>query len=145
MGIVHTPRVIATIARSFLKQSKIHPDARTRIGLADAHKYEARAGLFDIDYLGHMNNAAYLYHAEYARWAMSMENGWIQAMMKNNSHFVVSAQSCRYRAEIRPVFRKFEVESILIGIDDKNMWMYVDTGFFRRCPLKRLQMNVTSC
>lgn len=124
MGIVHTPRVIATVARSYLKQSK-NPAVRTRIGLADPHEYQARAGLFDVDYLGHLNNAAYLYHAEYARWAMSTENGWISAMMKSNSHFIVSAQSCRYRAEIRPVFRKFKIESILAGVDDKNMWLYV--------------------
>jgi acyl-CoA thioesterase FadM len=122
MGIVHTPRVIATVAKSWLTQSN-SAKVRTRLGLADPHKYYARAGLFDVDYLGHLNNAAYLYHAEYARWAMSTENGWIQAMFNHKSHFVVASQSCRYRAEIRPVFRKFEVESIVLAMDDKNMWM----------------------
>jgi acyl-CoA thioesterase FadM len=114
MGLVHTPRVLATVAKSWLKRSS-NPETRTRIGLVEPHKYHARAGLLDVDYLGHLNNAAYFYHAEYARWAMSTENGWIQAMMKSNSHFIVTAQSCRYRTEIRPVFRKFEVESVVVG------------------------------
>jgi len=72
-----------------------------------------------------LNNAAYLYHAEYARWAMCTENGWIHAMVKSHSHFIASSISCRYRAEIRPIFRKFEIETKLVSIDEKNLWLYV--------------------
>jgi acyl-CoA thioesterase FadM len=82
-------------------------------------------GVFDVDYLGHMNNAAFLSHAEYARWEMTAANGLVQAMYKTNTHYMVSSVSCRYRAEVRPLFRKFEVQSMVGGMDEKNIWMYV--------------------
>ena len=121
MGIIHTPRVLATIAKGMMKKSKT--ENRLGIGFVDPHKYYARAGLFDVDYLGHLNNAAYFNHAEYARWEMSATNGWLEAMMKNNAHYFLTSASCRYRAEIRPVFRKFEIQSIVAGMDDKNLWV----------------------
>jgi Thioesterase-like superfamily len=121
MGIVHTPRVLATIVKGFMKQSS-NPNIRSRIGLTDPHLYRARAGLVDYAF-GHLNNAAFLYHAEYARWAMTAENGWLNAMIKNKAMMIVVAQSCRYRAEIKPFFRRFEVESTVLGMDDRNMWL----------------------
>ncbi len=117
MGIVHTPRVLATLAKSMFQSSN------KLIGITEPHKYYGRAGLFDVDYLGHLNNAAYLSHAEYARWSMSATNGWLEAGIKHNSHYVLTSASCRYRAEIRPVFRKFEIQTIVAGIDEKNLWM----------------------
>lgn len=126
MGIVHTPRVIATIAKGMMRQSKSSSkESTTRLGVVDPYKYYARAGLFDVDYLGHLNNAAYFSHAEYARWEMSAVNGWLPAMMKNNAHYYLTSASCRYRAEIRPLFRKFEIQTVVAGMDDKNLWMYV--------------------
>lgn len=121
MGIIHTPRVLATIAKGMMK--KPNSPIRSRIGVIEPHKYFARAGLFDVDYLGHLNNAAFLNHAEYARWEMSAVNGWLEAMMKNNAHYFLTSASCRYRAEIRPIFRKFEIQSIVAGMDEKNLWL----------------------
>lgn len=121
MGIIHTPRVIATIAKGMWKQSS-NLETRTRIGLAEPHLYCARAGLVDYAF-GHLNNAAFFSHAEYARWAMTAENGWMNAMLKNRALLVVASQSCRYRAEIKPFYRKFDVETSLLGMDDRNMWL----------------------
>jgi acyl-CoA thioesterase FadM len=104
-----------------LKQSS-NPETRAKLGLVDPHKYRSRAGLIDYAF-GHLNNAAYLYHAEYARWSMMAENGWLNAMIKHRTLQVVVAQSCRYRAEIKPFFRQFEVESVVMGIEDRNMWL----------------------
>ena len=40
-------------------------------GYSNPHIYESKCGIFDIDIFGHMNNAAYLNHAEYARWELT--------------------------------------------------------------------------
>lgn len=123
MGLVHTPRVFASIAKGMMRQSNVKDkSSRIGIGLKEPHKYYARAGVLDYA-LGHLNNAAYFSHAEYARWEMGAVNGWMQAMMQDKSIYFVTAQSCRYRAEIRPFFREFEVQSIVSGMDDKNIWL----------------------
>jgi hypothetical protein len=122
MGIVHTPRVLASIAKGMMRHSKSKEN--TRLGIVEPHKYYSRAGMLDYA-LGHLNNAAFFSHAEYARWEMAATNGWMQAMMQDKSIYFVTSQSCRYRAEIRPFFREFEVQSIIGGMDDKNIWLYV--------------------
>jgi acyl-CoA thioesterase FadM len=72
-----------------------------------------------------MNNAAFLSHAEYARWEMTTANGLLTSMYKTKTNYMVSSVSCRYRAELRPLFRKFEVQSMVSGMDEKHIWMYV--------------------
>jgi acyl-CoA thioesterase FadM len=121
MGLIHTPRVLWTIANGLFKKSS-NPEIRARLGLADPHTYQSRAGFVDFAF-GHLNNAAYLSHAEYARCAMLAENGWLNAMIKNRAMLVVVSQSCRYRGEIKPFFRRFEVESTVIAMEDRNMWL----------------------
>jgi hypothetical protein len=54
MGVVHTPRTLISIAKGLWK-SRQDPNARNAaIGIP--HIYTARLGVFDVDYLGHMNN-----------------------------------------------------------------------------------------
>lgn len=71
MGLVHTPRVIFTIAKGLLTgKGKLSRNIPTNsvLGVGDNfHSYQARAGVFDVDYLGHMNNASFLAHCEMAR------------------------------------------------------------------------------
>lgn len=122
MGVIHTPRVIASVARGLWKKSA---SDHKLIDISKPQKYVARAGLFDVDYLGHMNNAVYFNHAEYARWEMTAVNGMLSAMFRSNSHFVLTSTTCRYRAEVRPLFRQFEVQSNVGGMDAKSIWMYV--------------------
>lgn len=119
MGLVHTPRVIWSAAKGWLRKSSVGKE----VGYTVPHKYYARAGLFDVDYMGHMNNAAFLSHAELARWEMTGSNGLIPAMMKHNTHFVVQSTTARYRAEVRPIFRKFQVDTTVCAVDDKNIWL----------------------
>ena len=122
MGLVHTPRVITSIAKGLIANPTVKD--KSRIGVVEPHKYYARAGILDYA-LGHLNNAAYFSHAEYARWEMSAANGWFKAMLQDKLAYFVTSQSCRYRSEIRPFFRKFEVQSIIGGIDNKHIWLYV--------------------
>ena len=79
--------------------------------------------MFDVDYLGHMNNAMYLSHAELARWEWTAYNGMLSAMTKKNIHFLVKGSCIRYRQEIRPIFRHFQIDSSIAGLDDKHFWI----------------------
>ena len=40
-----------------------------------------------------MNNAAYLAHAEYARWEWTAETGALETMYKNNINFIATSVS----------------------------------------------------
>ncbi|GAX11997.1 hypothetical protein FisN_8Lh091 [Fistulifera solaris] len=121
MGLIHTPRVLFSLVKGLVKRQS---SPERNVGLTDAHIYTARAGLFDVDYLGHLNNAAYLSHAELARWEMTSHNGLLSAMMKNNIAFLVAGSAVRYRREIRPVFCRFQIETTVAGLDDNNnIWI----------------------
>jgi len=131
MVLVHTPRSIAAILRG-LYQGRRAAAAATAATVTEvrgfglqnpAHVYKSRAGWLDVDYLGHMNNAAFLSHAEYARWEMSAANGLLTAMLNSKTHFVVASSFVRYRQELRPIFRKFEVESRVAALDRRNIWI----------------------
>jgi acyl-CoA thioesterase FadM len=67
--------------------------------------------------------AAYLTHAELARWELTSYYGMLQTMLKNNIHFLVVGTTIRYRREIRPLFSKFQIDTSVVGIDDRNLWM----------------------
>lgn len=134
MGLVHTPRTLHSIGRALLQRRKLLQEQATSgdsgkllslsgFGPTRPHIYQARAGLFDVDYLGHMNNAAYLTHAEFARWEWIAVNGNLFTMIQKQFNFVVASTAIRYRREVRPVFRRFQVETYLAGLDERNIWI----------------------
>lgn len=127
MGLVHTPRTLVSIAKGWIQRQRAKPtQGLIGFGSDNAYPYQSRVGLFDVDYIGHMNNAAYLSHAEYARWEMMTCNGLLPIFFKNGIHYIVSSTTIRYRQELRPLFRKFLVESYLAAIDDRNVWILHD-------------------
>jgi acyl-CoA thioesterase FadM len=124
MGLTHTPRVIAAIARGLLRRRGATEEAvkqGTGIGIHNPHIYQARAGLLDVDYLGHLNNAAYLSNAELARWELTAYNGLMKSMLHDKVSFLVTSSVIRYRREIRPIFRKFQIDSAVVGLTDKHI------------------------
>lgn len=151
MAILHTPRTIAAIARGMLKRRRdlaaiAATDTNTSatlpfVGIAPggrkndldnhtgasnkAHVYKSNLNVFfDADYLGHMNNASYLTHAEYARWEWTAENGTLQTMYREGMHFVVTNTAVRFRREISLRERAFEIHTSLHAIDDRHLWMH---------------------
>jgi len=152
MTLIHTPRVLWSIGkglktnRDILK--KVPPAATTTTTTATStirdnknkdqaslllagilpdappHIYHGRAGLFDVDYLGHMNNASSLTHAEYARWNWTAQTGMLTRLMKADTHFMVTSAAVRFRRQIRPFGRKFQVQTKLEAIDDDTFWVY---------------------
>lgn len=128
MGIVHIPRTAAAVAKGLIKryQSPLPEQAKSLIGIGSKnppHIYSSRAGLFDVDLMFHMNNASYLTHAELARWEWTAFGGTLAANLKTKSYFIVTASMIRWRREIAP-FQKFEIETRLGAVDDRNLWIY---------------------
>lgn len=120
MGLVHMPRVVASIAKGMYRGrqkgiSGFHQET---------HVYTGRVGAFDIDYLGHLNNAAYLNHAEYARWEWVAETGILKACFEKKTEFISASTLVRYRREIKPLFRKFEVHTCLCNVNDRTYSIY---------------------
>ena len=44
-------------------------------------------------------------------------------MYKHNVNYLVAGTTIRYRKEIRPIFRKFQIDTTVCGIDERNMWI----------------------
>lgn len=142
MVLLTTPRTAFSIGKGLLKRRASGSEtaaALSGIGLDNPYVYTARAGLFDVDFLGHMNNAMYLSHAELARWEWTAYNGMLSAMTKKNLHFLVKGSCIRYRQEIRPLFRHFQVDSCIAGLDEKHLWM---TQKFRYSSDDRVRAQV---
>lgn len=70
-----------------------------------------------------LHAAAYLANAEYARWEMVAYNGMLSAMYKHNVNYYVVGTTIRYRKEIRPIFRTFQVDTEICGIHGRTMWI----------------------
>ena len=128
MGIVHIPRSAAAIIRGMAKRqlSPLSDHEKSLVGIGPnnpPHVYTSRAGLFDVDVMMHMNNASYLTHAELARWEWSAFGGVLAGTARDKAAFIVTAATVRFRREIAP-FKKFDIETRLCGIDDRNCWVY---------------------
>lgn len=124
--LIHTPRTIHAIGKGLMRSRKDPKTAQGVAGIGHKNPFVSfnRAGIFDCDYLLHMNNAAYLSHAEYARWELCAYNGLMNSMYNDNVHFMVGGTAVRFRREIRPVFRAFEVHSFVARVDERSMWVY---------------------
>lgn len=147
MAIIHTPRSLAAIARGMMKRRRrlaaatandkrtATDDASGFVGFVpsrgsskpdddNAHVYKSRPNiLWDVDYLGHMNNASYLTHSEYARWEWTTETGALRSMYDHGMNFVVTQSAVRFRKEIG-LRDRFQIRSHLHAIDDRHLWMH---------------------
>lgn len=123
--LIHVPRVALAILRG--RAQRARSAAGEGWGFTKPHVYSARAGpLFDIDGLGHMNNAAYLVHCELARWELTAASGVLDYAMEQRAAFIVGMTAVQYRREIRPL-QRFEIHSQLVASDDK--WMTIAHEF----------------
>jgi acyl-CoA thioesterase FadM len=152
MGLIHTPRVLTSIARGWIQRrnhlrsierpsvatiaaASVAPiEAPSALHLPPAsgmgpnhgrYVYEARAGLIDYAF-GHLNNAAYLTHAELARWQMLAYAGLFPHMTRTSTHLVVAGTTIRYRKEIKPFRCKFRIESYFGRIENQRLWTIHD-------------------
>lgn len=121
MVLLTIPRMTAAIARGYLARRRGSVAEGT--GFHFPHVRSVRPSvLFDVDLFGHMNNAAFLVHAEMARWELSAATGLLEYALAHKAWFIVGSASVRFRRELKP-FQRFEVHSQLIDFDDR--WVTV--------------------
>ena len=144
MAIIHTPRLLAAIARGMIKRRRAiaagdsdprfvgfppppggpDTDGKNTDDNNNVHVYRSRPNvLWDVDYLGHLNNASYLTHAEYARWEWMTENGVLQTMYEQGMVMMLTHTAVRFRKEIG-LRDRFEIWSNLEAIDDRHIWTH---------------------
>jgi acyl-CoA thioesterase FadM len=83
---------------------------------------------YDLDLLGHMNNASYNSAAEFARWDWFLRTKMFQKLRQTKIGFVVLGQSFHYRRELR-LFQRYQIHTKLVGYDKK--FFYVEHTFTR--------------
>eukprot|EP01084_Bolivina_argentea_P189018 325191_1 len=82
--------------------------------------YYSRVHLYDIDFWLHMNNAAYLRHAELARVDYFIRSKIWNQLQKHNYAIAFVALNIRYRRELT-VFKKFEIQTRPIFWDELHL------------------------
>jgi len=111
----HNARIAGTVAMGLLRRRRTNPPA----GL-NMHIYKARAGLLDLDGYLHMNNAAYLTHAELARWNWFAYSGLLGFVARRKLLFLVTNSAITYRAPIGP-WKPFDVTTEICGWDERSI------------------------
>ncbi|KAL3662047.1 hypothetical protein V7S43_012855 [Phytophthora oleae] len=107
---------------SGLVYSVLHKKAKS--GLAGLHYpavWRARSGFLDCDVNLHLNNSAYLFSMELARWHFTASNGVLWQALKHRRMFLAASQAIRYRHAIPP-FHAYEIKTWLVYWD--GPWIY---------------------
>lgn len=81
-----------------------------------------RAGLFDIDFNMHINNANYMRFMEKARWDHPVQTNTWDLMLKEKLNFIVAGIEMGYIREI-PFAKQFEVQTHYLGWDEKYVYL----------------------
>lgn len=81
-----------------------------------------RAGLFDIDFNMHINNANYMRFMEKARWDHPVQTNTWDLMLKQKLNFIVAGIEMGYIREI-PFAKQFEVQTHYLGWDEKYVYL----------------------
>ncbi|ETI32578.1 hypothetical protein F443_20647 [Phytophthora nicotianae P1569] len=107
---------------SGLVHGVLHKNPRS--GLAGLHYpavWRARSGFMDCDVNLHLNNSAYLFSMELARWHFTASNGVLWQALKHRRMFLAASQAIRYRHAIPP-FHAYEIKTELVYWD--GPWIF---------------------
>ena len=120
---IELPFMIYEILRSILlnKRNKLKQSVQTKPFMG-VIKRSFRAGLMDIDFNMHINNARYMVFMERARWDHPVQTTSWDVMLKEKLNFIVAGIEMSYIREIR-LGTKFEVESRYLGWDEKYVYL----------------------
>ncbi len=94
---------------------------RSSLNFGDTGILNLRAGLFDIDHYGEINNGRQLTLMDLGRYDIGVRGGLMKLIAKKKWGFAVGGSSIRYRRRIR-LWKKFQLHSEVIGHDDR--WFY---------------------
>lgn len=113
---LHSARIAGTVAMGLARRRASPPPP----GLALPHVYSARAGWLDLDPYLHLNNTAYLLHAELARWNLFAYSGLLAFVARRRLVFLVTNSAISYRSPIGP-WKPFEVHTQLAEVDERQI------------------------
>lgn len=105
-------RVITT-----LLGSRLRPDLQ----MGETGILKLRAGFFDIDTFGEVNNGRQLTLMDLGRYDMAVRTGLMKVVRKKKWGLVIGGSSVRYRRRI-PFLKHYELHSKVIGHDSR--WFY---------------------
>jgi len=97
--------------------SRFRPDLQ----MGDIGILKLRAGIFDIDTFGEVNNGRQLTLMDLGRYDMAVRTGLMKVVRKKKWGLVIGGSSVRYRRRI-PFLKRFELHSKVIGHDGR--WFY---------------------
>lgn len=89
--------------------------------LLDRVSVTQKAGLFDIDYNLHVNNANYLKFMERGRIEQALAAGLFKPMLAGHCRLLVASTEISYIREVRP-YQPFTLHTRLIGWDGKYLY-----------------------
>lgn len=87
----------------------------------DTCRTPLRVRLRDLDMLGHMNNGVYFSIFDLGRIELMLRSGLYTRFNKQGWYAVVTAETGSFRRELKP-FRKFELETRIIGWDERHLY-----------------------
>ena len=115
MNVIWRTILVTFLARRRLRrEGLIEPAAVGRLRLTTLPT--------DLDVLRHMNNGRYLSLFDLGRWDLLIRTGMADAMRRHAWYAVVSSETITFRKSLNP-WQRFDVESRLIGHDDKAIYM----------------------
>lgn len=125
MVLLQTPRSLFAVATGLAKRQSISPQNTNGVigfGIDNPYKYTARAGIWD--WLLHLNNCAFVSHAELSRWELFAFSGILGPISTGKYHMVLTSNFARYRREIAPFNVKFQVDSSIAAIcpEEREIW-----------------------
>ncbi|WP_460955600.1 acyl-CoA thioesterase [Parasphingorhabdus pacifica] len=99
----------------------IRTRTRGEAPLLSPSRVPLRVRLRDLDPLGHMNNGVYFSIFDLGRIDLMLRSGLYKRMRKRGWFAVVTAETGSFRRELKP-FRRFELDSRVIGWDDRHLY-----------------------
>ena len=94
---------------------------RSKLQLGGKAVLKMRAGLFDIDTFGEVNNGRQLTIMDLGRYDMAVRTGLMKLVRNKKWGLVIGGSSVRYRRRI-PFHKRYEMHSQVIGHDGR--WFY---------------------
>lgn len=119
--LIHLSRTLANVLHGYVHRVKPGTAKALMPALTPdkPHVYRARCALADVDLFAHMNNSAYLVHAEMARWNVTTMLGLLPYIAKRRLAFLVVHNSAIYKKPIAPL-QEFRIDTVLADWSDRE-------------------------
>lgn len=89
------------------------------------HIWVRKNGFLNLDLNMHMNQSAYLYTAELARWHFLGATGLLEQAIRNGWYFIAAGQAIKYQREIKP-FAKYKVLTTTESVEAEKGFWYIN-------------------